>query len=414
MALAPFVSATEAAAELGIRLPTLYAYVSRGLIRSEPAGGTHRERRYHREDVQRLKEQKEQRRHPAQVAVKALHWGAPVLDSELTMIADGRLYYRGWDAVEMATSHTIEQVAALLWTGDLTGSTTLFPPTRMVDLAPFHSVLNQTQAPLIARMQMALAMAEESDPATHDLRPSRVAQSGAAILHLLTSVAVGRRIQGDVEIAETLQRGWAPKISRAARLMSTALVLCADHELNVSSFTARCVASARATPYSAVIAALSALQGIRHGGDTRQVQALFQEISTPANARRVLSSRLKRGETIPGFGHVLYPEGDPRARLLIQLAETALPRSRHILLGKAIVRQVTQLLGEYPNIDFAIVLLARALDLPEDGALGLFALGRTAGWIAHVIEQYQQPALIRPRARYVGPLPGARTVKREA
>src|SRR5205823_4642732 len=121
--------------------------------------------------------------------------------------------------------------------------------------------------------------------------------------------------------------------------------------------------------------------------------------------RPVLESWLKRGEHLPGFGHPLYPEGDPRARALLEMTQTTLPRSRELALAMAVAAQARALMGEAPTIDFALVVVARALRLPAGAALGLFALGRTAGWIAQAIEQYQTEAMIRPRARYVGLLP---------
>ncbi len=408
MADSRYVSAAQAAAELGIRHATLYAYVSRGLIRSEQTGSTRRERRYYREDVLKLKQAQEQRRHPARAVARALHWGAPVLDSQLTLIADGRLYYRGQDALELARERSLEQVAALLWTGDLNADpASLFRRASSCHPEKYWPVLRQAAIPAIERFQTVLALAAPDDPPAFDFRPAAVSQTGARILRLMAFIAAGEGFgnHGDTEIAQLLQAGWAPKNQRATLLLRTALVLCADHELNVSSFTARCVASARATPYAAVTAALSALQGTRHGGETGKVEALFRETGHLANAGHVLAERLKRGERLSGFGHPLYPDGDPRARLLIDRVTSVCPRSRSVLLGRSIVTQAMDLTGEYPTIDFALVLLAHALGLPEEAPIELFALGRTVGWIAHIIEQYQEDALIRPRARYTGPLP---------
>ncbi|HEX9077023.1 MAG TPA: citrate synthase [Anaerolineae bacterium] len=407
-----FVSAAQAAAELGIRHATLYAYVSRGLIRSEQTGSRRRERQYYREDVRKLKEAQEQRRHPARAAARALHWGAPVLDSQLTLIADGKLYYRGYDALELASGHSLEEVAALLWTGKLENSAALFRHARKVETEKRQANLSRvSEMPLIEKFQVALPVAALGYPAAYDFRPLPVAQTGSRILSLMTSIAAGSRFprRTDIDIARALQDGWAPGNPRAGPLIRAALVLCADHELNVSSFTARCVASAGATPYAAITAALSALQGTRHGGETRKVEALVREIGKSANARRVLANRLMQGERLPGFGHVLYPDGDPRARLLVQLVKAAYPRSRHVRTGNAIITQAQDLTGEHPTIDFALVLLSHALSLPEDAPIGLFALGRSVGWIAHIIEQYQADELIRPRARYTGPLPGVST-----
>lgn len=400
-----YLTASQAARELSIRVPTLYAYVSRGWIRSEQAGGTRRERRYNAEDVQRLKERKEQRHNPSRVAEQALHWGAPVLESSLTLIADGKLYYRGYDVLSLAGQYSIEQVAALLWTGDLAvdvgylfGRT---PHTQAEQLE--RRLCDAAHLSIIERFQLALAT-EEEDAAGYDLRPNAVAQTGAHILQRLASVAAGKG-GGRGGIARRLQEAWAPKSGEAARLLDAALVLCADHELNISAFTARCVASTGASPYAAVVAALAALQGPKHGGATRRVEALVREIATPGRARSVLANRLKRGEAIPGFGHALYPEGDPRGRLLLEMTADAFPRSRRAALGKTIVREAFNLIGEHPTVDLALVVLAQTLGLPDESPIALFALGRTVGWVAHAIEQYPLDRLIRPRARYVGPPP---------
>jgi citrate synthase len=399
-----FLTAAEATTKLGVRLPTLYAYVSRGLIRSETTGGDSRTRRYNREDVEQLKERKEQRRNPARVAQQALHWGAPVLESALTLIADGKVYYRGYAALKLAATRSFEEVAGLLWTGELSGA--LFAESR----APQVEALVYPKAPsdslALSRLelfQVVLALAAASDPAAYDLRPAAVAQTGARILRLLTASARGAKKTARGSVAESLQRSWSPGRPRAAELFNAALILCADHELNISAFTARCVASAGATPYAAVIAALSAFQGAKHGGHSKRVEALFHEIGSASNAHRVLANRLKRGETIPGFGHPLYPEGDPRGQMLIQMTAEAFPRARRIALAKTIADEAFRLIGEYPTIDFALVVLAQVLDLPDESAMTLFALGRTVGWIAHALEQYQLNELIRPRARYVGP-----------
>lgn len=394
-----YLTAHQAAAELGISRATLYAYVSRGLIRSEAVGGKPRQRRYRAEDIQRLKARKQLRRNPAKAAEGALNWGVPVLESGLTLISNGRLFYRGQDALDLALNSSIESVASLLWTGEIqaaqpqrveTSSYASLPPDFYQDgLSPLHA------------FQEALIRAEDRDPAAFDLRPERVARKGISILHLLATIAIRKKTTAGMEIAEVLQTGWIPSRPQAARLINAALVLCADHELNVSAFTARCVASAGSSPYAAVVAGLAALQGVKHGGVTRRVAALFKEAGTSKRVQAVLSERLQRGEAIPGFGHPLYPQGDPRARLLLELLrEMADPRQME--LAETIARQTHSLMGELPTIDFALVCLARQMELPEDAAITLFAIGRTVGWIAHAIEQYQTNSLIRPRARYSG------------
>ncbi len=402
-----YLTAQEAADELGISLPTLYAYVSRGLIRSEAVGGNKRSRRYSAEDVQRLKERRESRRDPSRVAESALHWGAPVLDSGITLIADGHLYYRGRDARELATSHSVEEVAALLWTGDPEADSHM-----IFDAAP--SMLGEhseqvrphlTDLTPVETFHVLLPLEAVEDLAAYDLRPNSVIQTGARILKLMATITAGASECQD-GIARTIQRGWLPRDERAGPLISAALILCADHELNVSSFTARCVASAGSTLYGVVLAGLAALQGTRHGGHSERVEAFLREAQTPAGARRVIGARLKRGERLPGFGHRLYPDGDPRARTLLEWMAAAYPDSPSVALANAVVTEAYDLIGRHPALDFGLAVVSQALRLPPGGAVALFAMGRTIGWIGHALEQYQIARMIRPRARYVGEQPG--------
>ena len=397
------LTARQAAAELGIAVETLYAYVSRGMLRSDAHPDDPRARRYPRADVERLRRRKELRRDPAAIAPEALHWGAPVLESAITLIEGGRLYFRGHDAVALAREWSFEEVAALLWTGERADADSLFrgaaaPPAA---LAPVSAV-GGGLAP-VERCQLALVAAGAADLAALDLRAPAVAACGARILRLLAAAAAEGADDADRSIPALLQAGWAPRRPEAADPIRAALILCADHELNASAFTARCAASAAATPYDAVAAALATLKGGKHGGHVARVEALFAEAGTPAGARRALADRLRRGEAIPGFGHPLYPDGDPRGVALLDLTDRVAPDAPAVVLAAALREAVVELVGERPTLDFALVTLARALALPAGSPLALFALGRTAGWIAHAREQYALDRLIRPRARYVGP-----------
>ena len=401
-----YLSGREAAAELGVKLPTLYAYVSRGLIRSEPAGGTGRNRRYRAEDVRKLKERKEQRRDPSRLTENALHWGMPVMESAITLIADGRLYYRGRDAVALSESHTLEQVAELIWTGRFPkGESAVFDSAS--DAPALHgravNVVSRELA-LVEAFGVSLRLAAAEDPAAYDLRPAAVARTGARILRLLAATAVSGR-PAETGVARALQQSWAPDDPQVATLLDAALVLCADHELNVSSFTARCVASAGATPYAATIAGLCALSGVKHGGNTERVAAFLKEVGAAGHVRDVMAARLRRGEPIPGFGHPLYPEGDPRGKALLEATATTYPEASAVELASTVVEEASDLIGEYPTVDFSLVILSLTLGLPASGALALFALSRTVGWIGHAIEQYQSERMIRPRARYTGEHP---------
>lgn len=394
-----FLTAQEAAAELGISLATLYAYASRGMLRSEPVPGELRARRYPREDVLRLREKKELRKEPEKAAPKALSWGMPVLESALTLIRDGRLYYRGRDAVELARSSTVEEVAALLWTGDPGEAGRLFSSEPPRIGWPLPGGLTP-----IERCQIAVPLAGAQDLAAWDLRPPAVAATGARILRFMAEVAAGYPPSAS-SIATILQEGWAPGRPEVAGPIGAALILAADHELNVSAFTARCVASANASPWDVVSAGLAALKGSRHGGHTERVEALFREAQSAEGARRVMADRLRRGEPIPGCGHGLYPDGDPRGAALLQMAAEIAPDSPAVECAFALADAYRELIREHPTIDHGLVALSRALDLPERTPLALFALGRTIGWLGHAIEQYGENKLIRPRAAYVGEMP---------
>lgn len=394
------MTAGEAAGELGVSLPTLYSYVSRGMVRSEAAEGERRSRRYRAEDVRSLKERKERRRDPEGVAEGALRWGAPVLESGITLVDGGRLFYRGRDVEELVSEAGIEEVAALVWTGDAGLAAEIFPDSTEEPSPRVRETLRTLDGlSPIELFQALLPVASAGDPVGYDLRPAGVVGTGARVLRLMAGVVGGG---GVGRTAEALGRGWCPGEPGAAALLDAALVLCADHELPVSTFAARCVASSGATPYAVVQAGLAALGGTRHGGQVELVEAFMDEVAAAGDARKVIAGRLRRGDGIPGFGHPLYPEGDPRGAILLRLTAELLPGSPAVDLSGAVIEEVRELTGERPTVDLALATLARALGLPAGGAVALFAVGRTVGWIGHAIEQYASKTLIRPRARYVG------------
>jgi citrate synthase len=390
------MTAKDAAARLGVKEATLYAYVSRGLIRSEAISDAPRQRLYLAEDVQKLAARKVQRRDPAKVARDALHWGTPMLESALTLITENTLYYRGHDAIKLARAHTLEEVAALLWTGSLEPAAQLFANKPLLASRMWPSA--NASLPTLQRLQVALALAATDDLRAYDFHPEAVAQTGARILWLMAAVAASAGTL-DTSIAGTLAQAWQPG---TAALLNAALVLCADHELNTSSFTARVVASAEASPYAVVLAGLAALEGFKHGGQTTQATAFLREMAEPSRVRLVLAERLRRGERLPGFGHRLYPDSDPRAVALLSMLAEAYPTSPALALAQAIIREATAITSGAPTIDFALAVLEHTLQLPYGTGLALLALGRTAGWIGHALEQYQSQRLIRPRARYIG------------
>lgn len=384
--MSAYITAQEACALLGISPASLYAYVSRGLIHSQ-AGSDSRRRSYQRSDVEALLRRKQVRKRPEQASESALFWGDPVLASDITTIAEGQLLYRGHNACTLAESAPLEAVIALLWQIDPPDWQQIPPLTPALPLPAALSYLEQ--------LQIYLPLMAHDDLGAYDLRPEAVAQTGLRMLRGLTYTVTGHWQHDPVT---SLQQAWCPDFAPAHGLLRSTLILCADHELNVSTFSARCVASARGTPYAACLAGLAALQGARHGGSTERVQALLADCRSQG-VRPALRSWLQRGETLPGIGHPLYPDGDPRWFFLRAQLEATLADHPAVLLTGEVAAQAHAIYGEWPTLDFALVMIEQALALPPGAAAALFALGRTLGWIAHVQEQYADPRMIRPRAR---------------
>lgn len=424
-----WIGAAEAARLLDVSRATLYAYVSRGYLRSQAAAsGASRERRYSRDDVERLRRRTEERRDPDKAAARALQWGMPILESSITLIDAGRLYYRGHDAVTLSRTCSLAEVASLIWSGSLAPHPALSPTSGRGNSKPLSlrergrgegykraSATPMLEAPFVTRAQAALAAASARDSAAFDLQPAGVMRTGWRILNLLARTAVAAttatapRESTVTTIDATLADAWGVK-ARGVDLIRAALILCADHELNVSSFTARCVASAGSHPYAVVIAGLAALEGTKHGGATARAEAQLTSMRgrrQTRDTRDALTERLRRGETIDGFGHPLYPGGDPRATALIAMMRERYARSAELRFVMEFADAASAAVREELNLDFALAAVSRVLCLPPGSALTLFAMGRTIGWIGHAIEQYATGQLIRPRARYAGLPPQA-------
>jgi citrate synthase len=390
------MNAAEASRTLGVTRPTLYAYVSRGLVRSEAGTSPTRERRYAREDIERLRRRADERRNPDKVASHALQWGMPVLESAITLIADDRLYYRGHDAVALAKLQSVDAVASLIWTGSFDGVRPAGVNGKARERTSWKS------ESFIARAQAMLASASAADPRAFDLRRDMVVDTGWRILDLMASAAVQRASQASIDAA--LAEAWGVRVG-AQEVIRAALILCADHELNVSAFTARCVASAGSHPYAVVIAGLAALEGVKHGGSTARVESMLASLRRERSLRAALTGRLRQGQPIDGLGHPLYRRGDPRAIALLEMLNERFPKSAELRFVRELSRVSESLTGEKPNLDFALGAVSRVLGLPPMSGLALFAIGRAIGWIGHAIEQYAVNQIIRPRARYVGVAP---------
>lgn len=395
-----WLTSREAAQRLGVTAATLYAYVSRGLLRSEGANGQ-RQRRYRADDVAQLKRRRDVGRKAESIAANALDFGTPVLESSLTLIENGRLFYRGQDAARLARNSSLEQVAQLLWDCD-------DRPFAARNLPPMSAALRgawqaaSTLPPVDACLVLLPAAARWDHPSWVEDRPAML-ETGARILRLLSAAVTGQPLS-DRPIHEQVATAWKVPAEQAA-LIRAALVLSADHEFNASAFAARVVASTGANLYASTMAGLVAINGPRHGGLTRHVASLLSDLAAVSDIDAEIERRVSGRIDIPGFGHPLYPDGDARSLALFGMMRELVPASPELGFAERVASAVERQIDRKPNVDYATVTLARVLGLPNDAALALFLLGRTVGWIAHAIEQAAHGALIRPRARYIGPRP---------
>lgn len=390
-----YLSARDAATELAVSPATLYAYVSRGLIRSEP-GETPRSRRYRAEDVRGLKN----RRAPLVEGQGLKAADLPVMDSAVSTITEEGPIYRGVRAVTLAESATFEQCATLLWDSK---SADPFVKSNLPIVSPaMQGVMTATRdAPPIDRTIAILSLAANADPRAYNSVAEGRAATGARILRLVAAAMTGSEPSAE-PLHKQIARAWAPRHPHAENLIRRALVLLADHELNASTFTVRCAASTGISLYDAVIAGLVALKGPRHGG-VGPLAAKLLDTLLEGNIAAIVRERVALGEIFPGFGHMIYRDGDPRAvSLLGALIKTGIDKR----LAVEIPERIKEATGAFANNDYALAVMRRALDMPPGCETAMFAIGRTAGWIAHAIEQLESKKLIRPRARYVGPAPG--------
>ena len=400
----PWLQAAEAAAMLGVQRASLYSYVSRGLLKAQRLVGR-RGNVYLLSDVQRLVRQRQAVRNPAQLAQSTLDWGQAVLDSAITLVRDGQLYYRGHSAVQLAQSATLEETAMLLWQQSSAG------PTG-VDEAPARQ--GARHMPRSAAQALATWFGMATVPPNHlallhcmgdvllGLPPPASASSSKPSAQTVTLAPLHQRLAASWQIAADSDA----KVD-ATNVLRSALVLCADHELNASSFATRVVASTGASLHASVGAGLAALSGPLHGGMTRHISAHWDEwhgrppkAALAASLQALLEAR-QTGQTphyMAGFGHPLYPSGDPRSAYLLALLPFDSRREN-------LIDQVHATTGLHPSLDYSLVAIERALRLPPGAAFVLFALGRTVGWIAHALEQQATGQLIRPRAQYTGAQP---------
>jgi citrate synthase len=403
--MADYLTAAEAARRLGIKPATLYAYVSRGVL-SRVRAPDGRTSLFGAEEVEQLARRGRPRR-PAGVA-------DITVESAITEITGDSLRFRGLDATRLAVSRTFEEVAELLWTGEFPSGREPWRarPAALAAARAAQAALPAGTLPL-ERLQVIVPAMAATDPLRLQLDRPAVIAAGRTIIAGMVDCLPGDVTSAAAEpVAGRLwsrlcagnepgngQRRPAPGLMRA---LSAALVLLADHELAASTLAARAAASVRADPYAVVGTGLGAVSGALHGGASLGAETLMAAASGPEDVPRVVAELLRRGEKVPGFGHFVYRGGDPRAILLLDLVRRVAPKSRQLAVAEAVFAEVRHKSLPEPNIDFAIATLVRVAGMVRGAGEAIFAVARTAGWIAHALEAYSGPGPLRPRAVYTG------------
>jgi len=337
---------------------------------------------------------------------------------------NGRLYYRGYDIDELAGRVCFEEAVHLLWMGSL----------------PSRGCLEELRSELIADMRLPQQVYEMIRLAPPSADPMVVLRTAISALDLFdpdtgrnteaANLRKGKRLLAQVAtiVASLHQLRSGGAVRSADRsldfagnvlymflgrepeefersVFDTLLVLHADHGLAASTFAARVTVSTLAGMHSAICAGLANLNGPLHGGANRKVIEMLEEIGGPERVEAYIDGMLARGQRIMGFGHRIYKTQDPRSRYLRRFAEE-LPRreGREDLLAVSsrIESLVYERKGIYPNVDFYSATVQEALGIPKEYFTCIFAVARTAGWVAHVMEQFRDNRLIRPTSKYIG------------
>jgi citrate synthase len=388
------------ARRLGVKPATVYAYVSRGLLTSR-RNADGKGSLFAKPDVDAF-------------LAGRKRITTPGIQTGITLIRDGGLYYRGRDACDLARGGaSFESVATLLWTGDL----------EHVDLVPrpdLKALATAVTAPLpptarpTDQLRVIVAAAAAADPLRFDTSPAAVISTGRTMLATMVaalpfhngvaSMAALDRERTGPSLATVLWPRLTLREPPGQALLNAALVLLADHDIAASTLAARVAASTRAHPYAVVSAGLAALDGPLHGAASGLAHALLAEATTRTDPVTTIADRLRTGTPVPGFGHSLYPAGDPRATtLLAMLPDDPVSETAHRLAEAMRTHS-----GTHPNIDFALAALTLQHDMTAEAGEAVFAVARTAGWIAHALEEYaDRPSRFRPSGQYAGREPAA-------
>ncbi|MGH7910745.1 MAG: citrate/2-methylcitrate synthase [Candidatus Dormibacteraceae bacterium] len=390
----PELTRDEAVARLGVKPATLYAYVSRGLIRRRR--GRDGRSRFSLADVERLRQRGRAAVSPTSMAVRSV----------LTSVEPATIRFRGRDVMELVAAGTFEQSALWLWTGEQASPG---EPWETDHAALATGLAVQSALPVgtlpMDRLRVTVPAIAPTDPLRYDTSQDAVEMSGRRLIAALVDSLpqVGTEPPADRSIAARL---WPRLTAEAPRpplvhLLDSALILLIDHELSLSTLSARLTASLFADPYSVVSVGLSALGGPFHAVASLPAEDLLAEVSLPQRAAWTIGERLRRGDRLPGFGHRSHTGGDPRARVLLKQLNDATGDEPPMLVAREILRTTAERGLPQPNVDFALAAFARTVGMVRGSSEAIFALARVAGWIGHALEVYTGGAEASPSFMYL-------------
>lgn len=389
------LTAAEAAARLGVKRQTLYAYVSRGLIDRRVASDG-RSSLFDPGDIDRLRQG---RRAESDGELRTL------IATELTRVDDHTLWIRGRDLIGLISGGmTFPEAVDLLWDTPAGEAWPNHPvPTEPTVLLNEHP---PPTSPLDA-LRIITARCSAADPLRHDLSPKSVRAAGRSLIETMARALPPLVPGSDLTLAAGLWRRLSTvevaDDATTVRALDAALALMVDHGLAGSTFAARIAASVRADPYSVVGAGLGVLGGTLHGAASSAVHELLLEAEQTGDAAAAVGGVRRRLGVFPGFGHQLYQLQDPRYGALMAMIVNAWGDDPRLVTVYRVRDLISERSDAIPNVDLGLGSLSYLAQMSPGAGEAIFAIARTAGWLAHAMEEYQEkPLRFRARAKYVG------------
>ena len=408
------ISSRDALAMLDVKSQTLYAYVSRGLIRVDPSSSA-RARMYLRRDVEAVTAKGRSTRAATSAAERSLRWGgATVMHTAITFIGPGGPVYRGQYALDLARAgRTFEECTELLWNGALPKEVPVWSaPTVPVAFPSYARVIcgaapNNTSRHLLALVANAyIATVERSgpgEPGRHERDARQLIQVLASAFGLLRSKPRLVPPTAPDSVATLVAKSSGIAISRpTVAALNACLVIAADHELTPSTFVARIAASAGADTMSCITSALASFEGQQNGLGCDECEQALLTAGSRNTYLAAIAKSLAELRPVAGYNHFVYPDGDPRGDYLLEIATQLTGKQAANAWMVSWIGTAHKQLGVRPSVVAGLVAVCAALGMPRRSAGALMALSRTAGWLAHSAEQRLSGVAVRPRARYIG------------